>query len=240
MLKEFVEKIADMAENKTHQINGEFYSDKPTYHIKREKYAPSIARFNSLEALVKMIKTEILKQRALPVIVDVSDHDFVRVFTTYDDDYDRDCLYESKADVPYIGCIGNYYEHEGAMIMLKSLFKETPDLEYTLNLLTKITDDSSVSSSDNGLTQTVEAKKGISLLVHVEVSPRETLKPNRTFLEVDHPDSEFLLRVSEGGKIALFEADGGMWKILAKRNVKEYFLFELAELIESGDVVVTA
>ncbi len=240
MLKAFVEKIADMAENKKYEINGEFYSDKPIHHIKKQKYVLSTVRFNSLESIVKMIKTEVIKQRALPIIVNISNHDFVKVFTTYDEDYERDSLYESVADVCHIGCIGSFTEHESAMIMLKSLFNETPDLEYVLHLLTKITEESSVSSNDNGLTQTVEAKKGISLLEKVSVKPRVSLKPYRTFLEVEQPESEFLLRVSEGGKIALFEADGGMWKISAKRSIKEYFLFELADLIEAGDVVVTA
>lgn len=240
MLKAFVEKIAEMAENKTHEINGEFYSDKPIYRIENKKYTPSAAHFNSLESIVKMIKTEVIKARALPIIVQISGHDSVQVFTTYDEDYDRDFLYGSTADACHIGCIGSFTEHESAMIMLKSLFKETPDLEYVLQLLTKITEESSVSSNDNGLTQTVEAKKGISLLEKVSVKPRVSLKPYRTFLEVEQPESEFLLRVSEGGKIALFEADGGMWKILAKRNIKEYFSFELSDLIQSGDVVVTA
>ena len=40
------------------------------------------------------------------------------------------------------------------------------------------------------------------------------------------------------GRIGLFEADGGVWKLEAKRNVKEYLAVELDDLVKSGQVVV--
>ena len=64
------------------------------------------------------------------------------------------------------------------------------------------------------------------------------LQPFRTFLEVAQPESEYLLRVDEDGRIGLFEADGGVWKLEAKRNVKEYLADALADLIEVEKVVV--
>ena len=74
----------------------------------------------------------------------------------------------------------------------------------------------SVTSEDNGVTQTVEARKGIALKAREQVKPRVPLCPFRTFLEVEQPESEFLVRMREGGEIGLFEADGGMWKLDAK------------------------
>lgn len=38
--------------------------------------------------------------------------------------------------------------------------------------------------------------------------------------------------------IGFFEADGGIWKLEAKRNIAEYFNTNLADLIEAGKVVV--
>lgn len=48
-----------------------------------------------------------------------------------------------------------------------------------------------------------------------------TLKPYRTFREMDQPESPFVLRVwkdNEGVRLAVFEADGGAWKIKAREN----------------------
>jgi hypothetical protein len=39
--------------------------------------------------------------------------------------------------------------------------------------------------------------------------------PNTSFRELDQPASDFIFRVKNGGGFALFEADGGAWKIAA-------------------------
>ena len=70
------------------------------------------------------------------------------------------------------------------------------------------------------------------------VRPIVKLKPYRTFSEVDQPESEFLLRLSEGARVALYEADGGAWTLQARRNVADYLRTALSELIESGNVIV--
>ena len=124
------------------------------------------------------------------------------------------------------------------MIELRSLFVPGEGTKYLLNLLGKMSKDSGVTTKDNGVTQTVEARAGVSLKQNVEINPRVKLQPFRTFLEVAQPESEYLLRVDEDGRIGLFEADGGVWKLEAKRNVKEYLADALADLIEAEKVVV--
>lgn len=52
------------------------------------------------------------------------------------------------------------------------------------------------------------------------------LKPYRTFTEVDQPESDFVFRMKEdkydGVQCALFEADGGAWKLHAMESIQEY------------------
>jgi len=64
------------------------------------------------------------------------------------------------------------------------------------------------------------------------------LKPYRTFNEVEQPESEFLLRLSDGAQVALYEADGGAWKLTARRNIADYLRKQLAALIDDGIVIV--
>lgn len=96
----------------------------------------------------------------------------------------------------------------------------------------------SVSTNDNGVTQTVEARQGVALNAVVEIKPRVMLRPFRTFLEVEQPESEFLLRVDPDEGIGFFEADGGIWKLEAKKNIADYFLKNMGDLIDAGKVVV--
>lgn len=55
------------------------------------------------------------------------------------------------------------------------------------------------------------------------------LKPYRTFLEVDQPESAFIFRMKEGHGVecAIFEADGGAWMMEAMQNIKAYLEKEL-------------
>ena len=160
----------------------------------------------------------------------------MRVFTGYLDDYSRDVLYEATADVPDFR--GGYRERETALIELRSLFLPGEGVEYLLDLLSRISDESQVTSVDNGVTQTVEASHGISLKSTVAVRPRVELQPFRTFLEVDQPTSEFLLRIDGSDRVGLFEADGGVWKLEAKNNIAAYLRKALADEIKSDKVVV--
>ena len=65
-----------------------------------------------------------------------------------------------------------------------------------------------------------------------------TLAPFRTFRDVAQPASLFVLRVQGGGEtpnVALFEADGGAWRLAAIENIKKW----LEENI-TGEVEVLA
>ena len=73
---------------------------------------------------------------------------------------------------------------------------------------------------------------------NVQVKPRVTLRPFRTFLEVAQPESEFILRLNDRGEVNLIGADGGAWKLEAVRNIAAYFEEKLGDMVEAGRVVV--
>ena len=133
-----------------------------------------------------------------------------------------------------------------AMIKLRSAFQrplgipgETNDVDYIIDLLSHMSVDQSIKSDDNGVTQTVQVRKGISFVENKAVRPIVTLAPYRTFQEVQQPASEFVFRVYEDRSISLTAADGGMWKLAARDAAKRYLTDALADEIEKGLVIVT-
>lgn len=142
----------------------------------------------------------------------------------------------AKADAP--GLYTGFRGREVALIELRSLCIPNEGTAYLLDLLSRMTNENSVSTNDNGVTQTVEARQGVALNAVVEIKPRVMLRPFRTFLEVEQPESEFLLRVDPDEGIGFFEADGGIWKLEAKKNIADYFLKNMGDLIDAGKVVV--
>lgn len=68
--------------------------------------------------------------------------------------------------------------------------------------------------------------KGIAGKEDVIVPNPVTLRPYRTFLEVEQPESKFIFRIREGSDgqpmFKLVEADGGLWKYEAVDAIKKY------------------
>lgn len=236
MLKAFVEKIAEMAAPRTFEVDGSVYASKDLVFIQDKKPIPTSISVTGLDSICKLVQNE-ADHVGLQIFVQVKDHKNVVVFTSLDGDEDRLYLYNCTADTPGV-TMGRFIPYENAVIELRSLYIPNEDSDYLLKLLSCISSESKVTSTDNGVTQKVEAKSGIALSSMVEIKPRVTLRPFRTFIEVAQPESEFLLRVSERGEIGLFPADGGVWKLEATRNIAAYFEEKLHNLIESGTVVV--
>lgn len=236
MLKEAIEYLVSLKENKTYTINGETYSDEPLHRIAPVIPRPEKINVTGLDSIVALIAAELGKARAKPLFVRVDGPTEVSVFTTYDDQMQRDFIYRAVCDVP--GVKTGYMDYESFIIALRSKFIPNEDVNYLLDLLSRINKENGVTTSDNGITQTVEARSGVSLKQTVAIKPRVTMAPYRTFLEVPQPESEFVLRLSGDGDIGLFEADGGMWKLAAKKNIAFYFLEKLKFDIEQGFVVV--
>lgn len=236
MLKAMINRIVELAAPTTYEIGGYTYSSDNLKLVKPVKWAPEGIDVTGLDSVCKLVRNEAgLVGRK--IFVRVAAYNRVEVFTTYDDQYERSYLYRCTADTPSV-TVNRFSPYENAVIELRSLYIPNEDTDYLLQLLSSISSESKVTSTDNGVTQTVEAKQGIALSQMVAVKPRVSLKPFRTFIEVEQPESEFLLRISGDGKIGLYEADGGVWKLEATRNVAGYFEDKLADLIEKGDVVV--
>lgn len=236
MLKAFVEKIVSISGPKTFEIEGKTFASQQLQEITPEKPFPRSISVSGLDSVCKLVRNEVDKV-GRKLFIQCDSYKSVKVFSTYGDEFDRYYLYTCNADTPSVS-VGCFMTYENAVIELRSLYIPNDDTKYLLALLSSISSESKVTSSDNGVTQKVEATSGIALKEMVEVKPRVVLKPFRTFVEVEQPESEFLLRIDKTGCIGLFQADGGVWKLEATRNVAAYFEKELADLIESGKVVV--
>jgi len=235
MLAEFVQKIADLRKTEIFEINGQTYSDKRLERIPPHVDRPKSIEVNGLDSICKLIQKEI-ETFTVPLFVQVSQYNQVDVFTSYMPDFSRNYLYTAKADVPGFG--NGWRERETAIIEIRSLLIPNDDTSYLLNLLSNICDENKVTTKDNGVTQAVTINSGIALAKNETIKPRVKIIPFRTFLEVSQPESEFILRVDEQGRIGFFSADGGVWKLEAKQNIVHYLTENLSEWIEAGKVVV--
>ena len=240
MLKEFIAHIQKTTQPIIHQVGGSTFAisgDGGAKELRPTIYHPDTLPLHSLEALVKMVQTEAVNMDT-PLYITVPNHLTVRCFgqPMPDARYFRQVYYEAKAtDVP--GFQDGFREYEKAIIELRSRFAPGEGVDYLLDLLSRISKENGVTTTDNGVSQTVEARQGVALKAMVQVRPRVTLRPFRTFQEVEQPESSFLIRVNER-TISFTEADGGMWKLQARETVKAFLEEKLADLVESGSVYI--
>lgn len=246
-LAELGKKAADpkalTVSNRNFLVNGEAYEEITTPELPKADKVTT----RSLNSLVALIKNEVSEfYKNTPVYVSCDKYDHVCVFTKpdADDSLHRWIPYEAIAsDLPKL-VEEVRWSFDEAQIKLRSMFQRAPegqtnDVDYILGLLSHMSVDQSIKSDDNGVTQTVQVRKGVSFVENQRVNPIVKLAPYRTFQEVRQPESEYVFRIYDDRSISLTAADGGMWKMKARAFVMDYLLAELADEIASGSVVVT-
>lgn len=221
--REFIEKIEDMTGPKVIVTPQGAFADRHLYRVEN-KLAETIV-LSSLSGLAEMIKQEI-NEYNLPLFVRATSAERVHVFGAIRDDMQRERPFTAEAKFIDFD-FNEYISIENMIICLKSRFAPTEDRDYLVQLLGNITDQQSVQTKDDGITQSATVKSGIQLIGEQRIKPIVTLKPYRTFLEVEQPESDFLIRLKDG-RAALFEADGGAWEREAVKNVAD----KLRELLE--------
>lgn len=240
MLKEAIEKILDIATPTIlDREDGTFavYADQ-VMQIRPELDLPETIELTSLDALIKMVRTEAAKAES-PLYVTIPSHLCVTCFGQPNKGMreHRQVYYKVNAtDVPGWDA-QQKLPFEQAAVALQTRFQEGGDREYTLRLLSQITTGAKVTYNDIGVATTVVTSKGVSLQENSQIRPLVRLRPYRTFQEIEQPEGLFLIRIDERG-ISFTEADGGMWKLEARKTIAKYLEDGLEDLVKSGDVVI--
>lgn len=136
---------------------------------------------------------------------------------------------------------GQFTDPETFNIAVQALFENAHDRERVLACAGNLRDAASSTISDDGITQGVELRHGLTLGKEAAVPNPVELAPFRTFREVTQPKSLFVFRARGGGDgkpptLALFEADGGFWKLTAIENIKGY----LATRVKDTKIAILA
>jgi len=128
---------------------------------------------------------------------------------------------------------GKFISPEEFIIMAQSRFVETEDLAKIRQIVGNVRTEDVMSFSDDGVSQMVNAKSSITRVENVVIPPRVKLAPYRTFIEIEQPESKFVFRAKKSDSLpyfALFEADGGAWRIEAMRRIKAYLEDNLKDI----------
>jgi hypothetical protein len=237
------EYIALLNEQEIERMKLRHEQDLLALELKFNEQRP-FTQISSLSSLCEMLKAEIEREpAALPYFVGVDEYNAINVYGSYEADFSRRHIYSAKADNKNFDF--GTQPLEQAIITLQSRYENSGDIEYVIELCSRISKQAEVTTEDNGVTQRVQTNQGISLKKNENVRNRVLLSPFRTFMEVTQHASEHLLRLADGKSngadtvmVSLIESDGGAWKLAAKANIAEYLKENLSELIDDGKVIV--
>jgi hypothetical protein len=239
MIKEALQYLIALGNAEQRKVGNQDFSTQPLHLIKQPTPAAIVVR--SLSGMVEYLKSEFdeLVDDERTLMVHVESPTDVVVFSTFNNDMVRNTLIQAKALLPEYR-YGNWYDAEEFNIKLQSVFVPNNDRATMLKVVGNIKEENVNSFGDDGVSQKVTAKTGVATIAEVPVPNPVLLKPFRTFVEVPQPESEFVFRMRTGPSCALFEADGGAWKVEAMDNVRDYLTEKLKDQIDASKIIIIA
>lgn len=246
MIKEALQYIVDLGKVAVSEINGSQYSTGKLFRIPEELTAAPLS-VHTLSAIIDYITSgadecaESDDSMDRRFVIHVADYDRVYLYRELNNDKARECLIEAELSVPSFP-FGRWMDMETFTINLQTCFTPDGDRDKLIQLAGTVRADQGVTVADDGMTQQVTARSGISLVQQVPVPNPVELVPFRTFTEIEQPASPFVFRMRRDGDAiiaALFAADADMWKREAILNIRDYFGSELPEEMRD-DIIILA
>lgn len=125
-------------------------------------------------------------------------------------------------------CFDRYLDNESFQVMVQTLVLPDTNRDLLLKVAGAVRKEQTAAISDDGVSQRLQINEG-ALVSETTFRNPVPLRPIRTFNEVEQPVSPFVFRVDEDGNMALFEGDGGSWKVQAVRSVEGWLKKQLAD-----------
>lgn len=229
MIKEALKYLIGLSEPNIEEINGDWYSDKELHRIDTYYPKANTLFITTLTGLIDYIESN-TDSFSDNMIIEVSSPTKVRMYSSLDNNRDREYLMEVYAVLPDFQ-FNSFMDQERFCINLQSKFIANKDRDLLLKFAGTVEAGTIAEYGDDGISQKATIKTGIASKGEALIPSPVKLIPYRTFLEVEQPESAFIFRMRDdrGVSCAIFEADGGAWKIEAMQNIKTYLCEKLAD-----------
>ena len=224
--------------------SGDTWMDKPMHRIK--EYSPTVKEpivVHSLLSLVEYIMEQpdnkFPSQPSIVLIINPID---VELVNNLDEDGRRDIFVKAVCDEPQFQ-FGRFMDVDSFILSMHGHFMPSGNgntFQQVLEIVSALTAQDEHAIKDTGLTQVVTTRKGIDVKPESIPNPM-ILYPYRTFPEIDPVASPFLLRVkaiNNVPQVALFETDGGLWKVNARQLIKEFLDNELGDVVSEQSLTI--
>jgi hypothetical protein len=231
----FVRELIEQARPAATVIDGIDFSHKSFEPIMMP--LPATIMVHSLGAIVDYCENELIDGANYIIHIKGPGEVFVKSRLSSDLRQRETFLKSGLVMDPFV--FGVVHNVENFIVSLQAQFVQNEVSSRILSLVGNITAEAKTTTEDDGVTQRVTAKAGIVSVEEREVPNPVTLRPYRTFTEIEQPESKFILRISAcGPTCALYEADGGAWKNEAIGGIRDWLSEKLQGCLESGVITI--
>lgn len=230
MIKEALEYLVNLRRPTTVNVAGRTYSTDKLIEV----IEPTVDRLGvtTLNALIGYLQADcdlMIENREVDrMTAHVVSPTCVKLYAPATGDFKvRPEIMEAKPllrEIPF----GRYISGEEMVVLLQSCFvRNEGDWAKVLALAGNVSAGATRDYTDDGMSQAVTARVGVASKADVVVPNPVMLAPYRTFPEIKQPVSSFVFRARSNGadsapSFALFEADGGAWRIEAMQSIAEW------------------
>jgi hypothetical protein len=236
LTKDVIDRIIELAPTTVREVQGRTYADRDLKPVK-DPLADSV-RVPSLEALVKFLNWE--SKGGGPLVQTLSalveGPDTVTVMGAIEHPWMRRPVvatahFAEAAEFRF----GQFLGQEEFVIGVQVGFVEDATTAALLKLVGTLEAGKVITAEDDGITQKVTASTGLARVGVVDLPNPVTLRPFRTFPEVEQPESKFIVRARSGNgdalpTVALFPVEDPRWTRDARQSIAAYLSSELPGL----------
>ena len=238
MIKEALEYLVGISQKRESlKIGGRDYQAVPAA-MKLSQMDPPQPRTLSISTLSGFVDyINLLAEVAGKFIIHVADFDEVYLTTSLEPVYrTREIHLVSKAFTGNFK-FSQWFDIEQFIISLMACFEESDSRQSLLAFLGSVQVQDSIVKDDNGVSQRVTVKKGITSLAEATVPNPVSLRPYVTFPEVGQPFMDYVFRLRKNGpadqgktECALFSTDSQEWKMNCIIRIRDWLKGQLPEV----------
>jgi len=230
MIKDAINKILELAGPKTIAVGDFQYAERDLVPIISPIPDPLIV--NTLTGLfgyvVVLAKGDVGQDS---IFIHVYSPILVNVEGALNKEGQRNIYLTARHELPTFP-FGQWLDTEDFIVKTQTMFVPSDDLDNIVKIVGNMKEESVKTVVDDGVSQEVTTRTGVASVEEVEVKRFLNLKPYRTFLEVEQPLSSFIIRLRQPGPtVALFEADGGRWRLECIDNIKNWLQYHLGDTV---------
>lgn len=241
-LREALEYAVELNKPEVLEVNGRTFTSRQVHEVAKEIVASGM-KCSTLDAVCQYLNANI-DDLEYSMIVHVESPSSVKVYSQLNGDRKRENVISAEAILPEFP-FGRFLDRTDFNIQMQAKFvQEGTDYVSVLAYVGTAEHGTIAQYSDDGVSQKAVVKTGLTQKEECLIPNPVTLRPYRTFVEVEQPESLFVFRMEDGRgdgiQAALFEADGKGWRNEAMKNIQKYLEEKLVNLIAEKKLIVIA